>query len=323
GRVHDYLRISLTERCNLRCTYCMPEEGIRLRPKEEFMTAGEVETLARTFVEMGIRKIRLTGGEPLVRRDVDDVMERLGGLGMELAMTTNAVLVHRHADQMAAAGVTAVNVSLDSLRPQRFLALTRRDDHARVLENLALLRARGFQVRENVVLMRGQNDDEVPDFVARTRDPSVHVRFIEFMPFGGNRWEEEKIVPLAEVLRSVEARFGTGSIERVPGKASDTARTYRVRGHQGTFGVIASVTTPFCDTCNRLRLTADGKLKNCLFQPAEADLLGPLRRGEDVRPLIRASVAAKHRARAGLVQLEDFRSSPSHEENRAMVAIGG
>lgn len=323
GRVHDYLRISLTERCNLRCVYCMPAEGIQLRPSDEFMQAHEIESLARTFVGMGVSKIRLTGGEPLVRRDFPDILARLARLPVELAITTNAVLVHRFLDELVAAGLTAVNVSLDTLRPDRFRQITRRDDHARVLGNLDLLRAEGFQVKENVVLMKGSNDDEIGDFVARTRDASVHVRFIEFMPFGGNRWDHDKMVPQTRILDRVRDRFGANSILRVPDGPNATARRFQVDGHDGTFGIISSVSNPFCDTCNRLRLTADGQLKNCLFQSTETDLLGRLRRGEDVEAPIRKAVAAKHAARAGMVQLEEFRQEGRHEANRAMVAIGG
>lgn len=323
GRRHDYLRISLTERCNMRCTYCMPEEGIPLRPRAHFMRQEELLAIAREFTDLGVRKIRLTGGEPLIRRDANEIISGLAQLPVELAITTNGILVDRFLHTFRGAGLRKVNVSLDSLRPDRVAAITRRDHFARVWDNIALLRHEAFDLKINVVLMRGTNDDEIADFVQWSATEGVHVRFIEFMPFDGNRWDIRLAVPLAEILSRVHDRFGADAVESLPGAANDTARLYRITGAKGTFGIIASVSNPFCDTCNRLRLTADGKLKNCLFSGGESDLLAAHRAGADIRPLIVDSVLHKKRSRGGMDTLERLSDPVRHTDNRTMVAIGG
>lgn len=323
GRRHDYLRISLTERCNMRCTYCMPEEGIPLRPREQFMRQEELLEIARVFTELGVRKIRLTGGEPLIRRDAVEIIGGLARLPVELAITTNGVLADRFVGTFREAGLRRVNVSLDSLRPERVHAITRRDHFHQVRANIDLLRREGFDLKVNVVLLRGTNDDEIADFVDWSAREDVPVRFIEFMPFDGNRWDLRLAVPQREILDHVAARFGADRIEVVPGADHDTARHYRIKGARGGFGIIASVSNPFCDTCNRLRLTADGKMKNCLFSGGETDLLGALRQGHDIRPLITQGVLHKKRRRAGMDDLDQLSDPARHTANRSMVAIGG
>lgn len=323
GRRHDYLRISLTERCNLRCFYCMPEEGIALRPKAHFMRTEEVLQLAETFVGMGVRKIRLTGGEPLLRKDAEEVIRGLGKLPVELAITTNGVLVDRFMDVFRESGLRSVNVSLDSLRPDRMAAISRRDYSTRIMDNIMLLKNNGFKVKVNMVVMRGTNDDEVTDFIAWTRHEPLHVRFIEFMPFDGNRWDWEKGVSQEEILTRTVERFGPMGFERITDSPNDTARNYRLKGAAGIFAIISSVTNPFCDTCNRIRLTADGKLKNCLFSGTETDLLTALRNGEDVRPLIISSVLEKKAMRGGMDSFAQLSDPSLHGGNRSMVAIGG
>ncbi|HQV39637.1 MAG: GTP 3',8-cyclase MoaA [Flavobacteriales bacterium] len=323
GRRHDYLRISLTERCNMRCFYCMPEEGIALRPREEFMRQEELLAIAGTFVSMGVRKIRLTGGEPLVRNDAAEIIEGLSKLPIELAITTNGVLVDRFIDVFERYGVRNVNVSLDTLRPERMQRITRRDHYKEVIGNIRLLMDRGFDVKVNTVLIRGTNDDEIGDFVQWTADEGVRVRFIEFMPFDGNKWDWSKGVSLQEVLDTVGTRFGADNIERMIDGPHDTAKHYRIKGHQGSFAVISTVTNPFCDSCNRLRLTADGRMKNCLFSGTESDLLSAYRKGEDITELIRSNVLHKKKARGGMESLEEFSDPGNHTGNRAMQAIGG
>jgi len=323
GRRHDYLRISLTERCNLRCTYCMPPEGIMLRPREEFMRAGEVLALAKAFVGLGVRKIRLTGGEPLVRKDAEHIIRSLGELPVELAITTNGVLLDRFVDVFGQVGLRSVNVSLDSLVPERMQAISRRPYFQRIMDNIRLMQDRGFHLKLNMVVMRGVNDDEVTDFMEWSRNEALHVRFIEFMPFNGNAWDWGKGVPERELLARAAERFGPTGFERIADRPNDTARNYRLQGGKGTFAIISSVTNPFCGTCNRIRLTADGKLKNCLFGRQEADLLGALRRGGDVRPLILRSVLHKQAVRGGMDSFEQFADPALHGGNRSMVAIGG
>ncbi|HMU15518.1 MAG TPA: GTP 3',8-cyclase MoaA [Flavobacteriales bacterium] len=323
GRRHDYLRISLTERCNLRCVYCMPAEGIMLRPREQFMRAEEVIVMARMFTDLGVKKIRLTGGEPLVRKDAAQIITELGRLPVELAITTNGVLVDQFVDVFKEAGLRSVNVSLDSLRPERMQAISRRDPFARTTANIRLLQDEGFHVKVNMVVMRGVNDDEVTDFMAWSRNEPVHVRFIEFMPFDGNRWDWSKGVSGEEILARATERFGATGYERLTDRPNDTARNYRLQGGQGTFAVISSVTNPFCDTCNRIRLTADGKLKNCLFSQSETDLLTVLRSGGDIKDLIIGSVLNKKAVRGGMDSFEQLADPVRHGANRSMVAIGG
>ncbi|HNK68017.1 MAG: GTP 3',8-cyclase MoaA [Bacteroidetes bacterium] len=323
GRRHDYLRISLTERCNLRCVYCMPAEGIMLRPREQFMRAEEVIVMARMFTDLGVKKIRLTGGEPLVRKDAAQIITELGRLPVELAITTNGVLVDQFVDVFKEAGLRSVNVSLDSLRPERMQAISRRDPFARTTANIRLLQDEGFHVKVNMVVMRGVNDDEVTDFMAWSRNEPVHVRFIEFMPFDGNRWDWSKGVSGEEILARATERFGATGYERLTDRPNDTARNYRLQGGQGTFAVISSVTNPFCDSCNRIRLTADGKLKNCLFSQSETDLLTVLRSGGDIKDLIIGSVLNKKAVRGGMDSFEQLADPVRHGANRSMVAIGG
>lgn len=321
GRVHTYLRISLTDKCNLRCNYCMPKEDMQFMPSAWLMSAEEIQTLAEVFVEMGVQKIRLTGGEPLVRKDVGTIIESLGKLPTTLTLTTNAVFVDQYLDTMKEAGVRSLNISLDTLQEDRFKTITRRDHFKKTLDNIHLLLAEGFSVKLNMVVMRDLNVEEVNDFVELTRDePNLHVRFIEFMPFNGNEWDFSRMVSFKDMLDTIGGRF---EFEALPGEANDTARCFRILGGKGTFGIISTITNHFCAGCNRIRLTADGKLKNCLFDTEEVDLLAALRRGEDVRPLIRAHFQAKHFAHGGHSDFTEQGAKAEYETNRTMIAIGG
>lgn len=321
GRVHDYLRISLTERCNLRCFYCMPEEGIALRDKAEFMSSEELLSIAKSFVNMGVKKIRLTGGEPLVKKDFDQVIRNLSKLPIELAITTNGILVDKYLDDLKAAGVKNINVSLDSLKEDRFNTISRRNYFQRIRKNIDLLIQEDFNVKINVVLMRDVNDDEIIDFVEWTRNEKIHVRFIEFMPFDGNNWNSEKKVSLDEILEKVYQNYDVSQIEKLVDSKNDTCKNYSIKNARGSFGIISSVTNPFCSTCNRIRLTADGKIKNCLFSQTETDLLKAYRNGEDIDGLILKTVYSKKKERAGL---EEFTNeSVKKLKNRTMVSIGG
>ena len=278
GRVHDYLRISLTERCNLRCFYCMPEEGIKLRDKANFMTSEELLAITKTFVGMGVKKIRLTGGEPLIKRDAKNILLELGKLPVELAITTNAVLVDKFIDTFKEAGIKSVNVSLDSLDADSFNQISRRKYFDRIKSNIDLLIEEDFHVKVNVVVIRDINEHEIPAFIDWTKNKNVHIRFIEFMPFDGNNWDWNKKVSYKEMLEISEKHFGVDGITKIEDKKNDTARCYSLIDGKGTFGIISSITNPFCDTCNRIRLTADGKIKNCLFSESETDLLTAYRK---------------------------------------------
>lgn len=318
SRIHDYLRISLTERCNLRCFYCMPEEGIRLRPRSEFMTIEEVVSIAKIFVSLGVKKIRLTGGEPLIRNDAKKILEELSLLPVELAITTNGILVDEYIDTFKSFRIKSINVSLDSLKKEKFNFITRRDYFDKVISNIHLLLKEKFHAKINAVVIKGVNDDEICDFVEWTRDKNVHVRFIEFMPFNGNKWNWSKGVSFLEIISKIKNQYGE-EILRINDNKNDTAKNFSVRNHLGTFAIISSVTNPFCDTCNRMRLTADGKIKNCLFSETETDLLSSMRNGEDIAPLILETVWRKKKLRGGIETIADF----SKQKNRTMVAIGG
>ncbi len=321
GRVHDYLRISLTERCNLRCFYCMPEEGVQLRDKANFMTSEEVLEIAQTFVEMGVKKIRLTGGEPLIKKDVANLLLKLGELPVELAITTNAVLVDRYIDTFKQAGIKSVNVSLDSLNEESFDKISRRNYFKRIKSNIDLLIKNDFHVKVNAVIIRNLNEHEIPDFIKWTLIDNVHIRFIEFMPFDGNKWNWDKKVSYKEIMEIAYDYFGQEAIQKVEDKKNDTARNYKLQNAKGTFGVIASVTNPFCDTCNRIRLTADGKIKNCLFSQTEIDLLTNLRKKRDIKKLIIESILNKKKERGGAHALDD--NFAKTMKNRSMTTIGG
>jgi len=320
GRAHNYLRISLTDNCNLRCFYCMPEEEYDFTPPSRLMQAKEIVELAGLFARLGVDKIRLTGGEPLVRKDAGTVLAGLSKLPVTLTMTTNGTRLHEFEGAVRDSGMRSLNISLDTLQARTFLHITRRDLFNVVMDNIDRTLALGIRVRVNAVIMKGVNDGELSDFVAWTRDTPVHVRFIEFMPFSGNRWTSNQVFTWKEMLGRIGERFPFARLDDEP---NGTAKTYRVPGHAGTFSVISTMSAPFCGTCNRLRLTADGKLKNCLFSAGETDLLGALRQGQDVEPLIRESVLGKAERLGGQFDgpFEGLHAETLH--NRSMITIGG
>ncbi len=322
GRKHDYLRISLTERCNLRCTYCMPAEGIQLSPKAHIMTYEEIYTIAKKFVDLGVTKIRLTGGEPLVRKDAALIMEKLSSLPVQLTLTTNGVIVDKFIDHFKKCGITTLNVSLDSLDANKNTEITRRFYFEKVYQNIVLLVKEGFHVKVNCVLMKGFNDNEVIDFINLGKDLPIQIRFIEFMPFDGNKWNMDKLVSLQEILNQVHSNFEEDDIMKCEDAPNDTTKSYQIKEYQGTFAIISSVTNPFCDGCNRIRLTANGQIKNCLFSSKESDLLTPLRAGKPISPIVQKAIQAKLKVRNGMDTIDKFNNPDSHN-NRSMIAIGG
>ncbi|MCP4440406.1 MAG: GTP 3',8-cyclase MoaA [Aureispira sp.] len=323
NRVHDYLRISITERCNLRCFYCMPSEGIQLTPKPHLMSKDEILDIAKTMVGMGIKKIRLTGGEPLVHKEAHQIIEGLGKLPIELAITTNGIIVDKFIDTFKKSGLKSVNVSLDTLDRDKFQVITRRDYFNRVLSNIYKLVDEGFKVKVNVVLIRDTNDYELIDFLELTKNINIQVRFIEFMPFSGNKWDWSKGVSIKEILDTVNGSYGDKLVNRIEDKPHDTCKNYQIDGYQGTFAIISSITQPFCSSCNRIRLTADGKLRNCLFATDETDLLTAYRNGEDITKLVMENIQAKVAERGGWKNFEELAKPENHNKNRSMVLIGG
>jgi cyclic pyranopterin phosphate synthase len=280
GRKINYLRLSVTDRCNLRCRYCMPEGGIPLLPQGGILTYEELFLVARTAVSLGIEKIRVTGGEPLIRKGILDFLSRLAGIpGLrQLVLTTNGLLLNEMAGPLKAAGIQRLNISIDSLVPENFRRITRGGDVSRVLSGIAAAEAAGFPIKLNMVVMRGVNDHEVVDFAALTLDKPYAVRFIEFMPSGADADWQSRVVPGREILDRVSKRFGFAEIGR--GELAGPAKDYRIRGAAGTIGVITPVTGHFCDGCNRIRVTASGMARGCLFSETETDLK-PILRGND------------------------------------------
>ena len=328
GRVHRDLRISVTDRCNFRCTYCMPEEGMVWQPRDELLTFEEIERVARVLVERhGFESIRLTGGEPTVRAHLPVLVAKLAalgpsgpterGAGVDLALTTNGATLAAMADDLAAAGLRRINISLDSLRADRFEALTRRDELPRVLAGIDAAVAAGLDpVKLNVVMIRGVNDDEAVDFARFGRERGVTVRFIEFMPLdAGEGWSSGQVVSQAEIVAAIDAVY---PLEPVP-RGHQPAERFRYVDGAGEIGVIPSVTEPFCGSCDRIRLTADGQVRNCLFAVDEFDVRAVLRSGgddEQLSALLQRAVGAKWAGHA-IGQVHFIRP------RRSMSQIGG
>lgn len=320
NRNHNYLRISLTDNCNFRCTYCMPDTDMHFHPEDHLMQPDEIYALAKIFTGLGVNKIRLTGGEPLVRKDAKKIIAMLGSLGTELSITTNALLVDRYIDTLQQAHIHSLNISLDTLDADKFAMITRRNGFKTVWRNMHLLLDAGFHVKVNCVVMRGVNDCELQDFVRLTKDLPLHIRFIEFMPFAGNHWQDNKVFTYGEMLDAIAAEF---EFIKIKDAAHDTARKYKVLNHSGTFAVISTMSAPFCGSCNRMRLTADGKMKNCLFSTTETDLLSALRKGEDVVQLIRQNILDKKEMLGGQFTPQYHEIDTGEIKNRSMISIGG
>ncbi|MBI5060399.1 GTP 3',8-cyclase MoaA [candidate division KSB1 bacterium] len=319
SRRHNYLRIAVTDRCNLRCVYCMPAQGIEWKPRAEILTLEEILRIAQILTEEGVSKIRLTGGEPTVRANLCWLIRELAQLdGLQtLAMTTNGITLTEHAAALKAAGLHRLNISLDTLRRERFQDITMRDGLHRVLAGIDAALKAGFElIKLNVVIINGLNDDECFDFVEFVRARPLHIRFIEFMPFPGNNWSRNQYLPWRQLLERLSARY-----DLMPTDASDTsvARGFAIPGYAGTVSFISPLSEEFCANCNRLRLTADGSIKSCLLYPAELNLREQLRAGvgdEGLLKLIQTALNEKHFAHPQECALPAL-------ENRCMSHIGG
>lgn len=312
NRIHDYLRISLTDKCNLRCQYCMPENA-RFLPNENLLTYHEIIEIAKIFVTgFGIRKIRFTGGEPLAYPNISIIIQEISKLGTDLAITTNGSLLNNFFPLFKESGLASLNISLDSLLPEKYLAITKRNFFDTVKYNVDLAIKKGFHVKINMVVMRYINDDEIVNFAKWTINEPIHIRFIEFMPFIGNEWHSEKVIPFVEMKERIENIF---SLEKLIDKSNSTAKSYRIKNAEGTIAFISTVSNPFCNDCNRLRLSADGELRNCLFQKDGVDLLHAVRNGLNVEDLIQSNIKLKAKQRGGI--------SLSEKNIGKMFAIGG
>ena len=325
GRVVRDLRISVTDRCNFRCTYCMPAEGMTWLDRSEVLTYEEIERVARICVEkFGVDSLRLTGGEPTVRAHLPQLISKLAALRLpdgtkpDIALTTNGATLRNIALELRNAGLDRINVSLDSLKPERFFAMTRRDELHNVLAGIAEAQIAGFSpMKVNAVVERGANDDEILDLVRYGRDNNVEVRFIEFMPLDAtNEWERNKVVSQDEIVATIAAEF---PLELMPSRGAAPADRWRFLDGKGTVGVIPSVTHPFCGDCDRVRLTSDGQFRTCLFATDESDIRSLLRNGgtdEEIAELIQVAVGAKW-AGHQINQVNFIRP------NRSMSQIGG
>ena len=318
GRVHTDLRLSLTDRCNLRCTYCMPAEGLDWLPKPELLTDDEIVRLVGVAVQLGVRTVRLTGGEPLLRPGLLGLVARLAALGPALSVTTNGLALSKLAQPLADAGLRRVNVSLDTLQPERFHALTRRDRWHDVVAGLEAAAAAGLTpVKVNTVLLRGKNDDEAADLLDWCLERGYTLRFIEQMPLDPQHgWDRAEMVTADEILALLGGRH---TITPVDQRGSAPAEEFLVDGGPAIVGVVGSVTRPFCASCDRLRLTADGQVRNCLFARTESDLRAPLRAGATDDELAVALQAAITGKKAG----HGIDSPTFVQPDRPMSAIGG
>ncbi|KAB5486077.1 GTP 3',8-cyclase MoaA [Flagellimonas hadalis] len=318
GRPHTYLRISLTDRCNLRCFYCMPEEGIELMEKPSIMTLEEIIEMTRTFRDLGVDTVRLTGGEPLVRKNFGYLVEELAKLGVTLKLTTNGIVLDKYLALFDKVGLRKINFSLDTLDKAKSIFITKRDYYERIMKNLEMALEMDMHIKLNVVLIKGVNDNEINDFIALTKHKDLTVKFIEFMPFKGNKWDWSKGVGKEEILQTIGHTFG--EIEELKNPRHSTSTNFKVKGHKGSFGIVSTITNPFCDECNRIRLTADGKMKNCLFATSETDLLTPMRKGEKIETIILEAIKSKKHSRDGMEVKMD---AEHYEQNRSMISIGG
>jgi len=320
GRTHNYLRISLTDNCNLRCFYCMPEENYDFTPNSKLMQVDEIDTIAKLFVQHGVNKIRLTGGEPFVRKDASKIISNLGKLPVQLTCTTNGIRIDDMLPEIIKANFHSINISLDTLKKDKFLKITRRDYFDRVFRNIDLLLQNNIKTKINVVAMKDVNDDEISDFISFTKNNPVDIRFIEFMPFSGNQWSSNQVMTQKEILDIINENYDFFPLPIGP---NDTAKSYSIKGHRGSFSIISTMSEPFCSGCNRIRLTADGKLKNCLFSKQETDLLTPLRNGEDILPIIESTIWSKAKTQGGQLNEQFEKINASIIENRSMITIGG
>jgi cyclic pyranopterin phosphate synthase len=298
----------------------MPDEEYDFAPASKLMQPREIFQLAQIFVQQGVKKIRLTGGEPLVRKDAAEIIQMLSTLPVELTITTNGARLHEFFDLLKNCGVHSINISLDTLQPEKFQLITRRDFFPVVKENIELAVAAGFHVKVNMVVMKGLNEGEVNDFIEWTKETPVHIRFIEFMPFTGNHWASNKVFSYRDILETIGGKY---VFDPLPPKAHDTAKGFAIPGHAGSFAVISTMTEPFCGSCNRLRLTADGKMKNCLFSSSETDLLTALRNGEEILPLIYGNIQSKAEALGGQFTPALKAIAADEIHNRPMITIGG
>lgn len=325
GRVHDYIRISVTDRCNLRCVYCMPEEGMEFQPHDQIMSYEEIAAILRVLAPMGVSKVRLTGGEPLVRKDLETLVHMIASIEgiQDISLTTNGIMLPSKARLLKEAGLTRINISLDSLHEERYGRITRGGHVHKVLEGIEAAYEAGLDpIKLNMVLMKGFNEDEIRDFIAMTLDRPLHVRFIEYMPIGqaSDAWRDSYL-PLSRVSEVCQEAGWSIQEEQGP-SGNGPSRNMKVVGATGTFGLIHPVSDHFCDSCNRLRLTADGHIKACLYWSDEFNVRRVIDDPQAVANLFRKALGAKPLNHEMALALE--KKAQSHTPTvRRMSQIGG
>ncbi|ULT80111.1 hypothetical protein L3Y34_010596 [Caenorhabditis briggsae] len=315
-REHSYLRISLTEKCNFRCLYCMPAEGVPLKPKDKMLKNEEVLRLVKLFADHGIDKVRLTGGEPTIRKDIVQIVEGIASTPgvKDVGITTNGLVLPRFLPDLKNAGLTKVNISIDSLDRQKFAKMTRRDGFDKVWKSIELAQDYFPKVKLNVVVIRNQNENEIVDFVNLTANRNLDIRFIEFMPFGGNEFKNDNFYGYREILSLIVEKFGDDVI-RLSDSPNDTTKAYKIEGFQGQFGFISSMSDHFCNTCNRLRITADGNLKVCLHGNSEVSLRDKIRDGSSDEQLSEIIQKAVNNKKARHAVFRNGRSQKSSQSS--------
>lgn len=322
GRVHNNLRVSVTDRCNIRCFYCMPADNVEFMPKKHLLSFEEIERVVRIGTTLGIDRVRLTGGEPLVRRDLPKLISRLVEIPgiVDIGLTTNGVLLSEQAQQLRDAGLKRLNISLDALDPEVFKRVTRRDSYDKVVAGIQAARDAGFSpIKLNAVSIKGMTEDQIIPFAELARDTDTEVRFIEYMPLDADsQWQRDKVLFASDIVARLETTFGT--LQPVESSNPNApAKDFRFADGRGKIGMIASVSQPFCSTCNRFRLTAEGKLRNCLFSLEETDVRGFLRgdgTDEEIAAAMLKCIAAKG---AG----HQINSADFVQPDRPMYSIGG
>ena len=299
----------------------MPKEDMKFMSNSKLMTADEIISISKVFVSHGVDKIRLTGGEPLIRADFDYILSQLHKLPVSLHLTTNGITLHKHIDHIVDCGIKDINISLDTLNMSKFSAITRRDSGHIVLNNIKLAIEKGLNVKINTVLLKDLNENEILDLIELGKDFPISVRFIEFMPFDKNDWEFDKAILLKDILELTANKYP--NLKSISDHKNSTSKNFKIPGFKGDFGVISTVSTPFCTSCNRIRLTADGKIKNCLFESNELDLLTALRKKEDLNLVIHQSLKNKKASRGGMDTQKQFKEKGRTHINRSMIGIGG
>ncbi|MCB9202012.1 MAG: GTP 3',8-cyclase MoaA [Flavobacteriales bacterium] len=319
NRKHNYLRISITDSCNFRCSYCIPNEDVHFFSQKKLMTPNEVFEISKIFVNLGVIKIRLTGGEPLMRKDFPEIITKLASLPVELTLTSNGYFLDKYIGELVSSNVKSINISLDTLNHENFNTIVKRNYFQKVWDNVLLCISKGIRVKINTVVMNHVNHHEVFDFVDITKELPIHQRFIEFMPFDSNNWGKEKVIPNHVLIEKIKKQY---PLFKLSDRAGDTDTKYGISGHKGTIAFISSLSNSFCSTCNRIRITADGKIKNCLFGKDEFNILKPLREKKDIVSIIHQAINKKHEALGG--QFTDYKKlQPSSLVNRSMIKIGG